>query len=144
METGGIKNPGPRFSNERSRFLEFHWTSDTPNGTVALSNHAYGLYGTFISLGGICNIQKSASMATGGRKIPGARFYEKDVLIFLKNHRTSDTHTGTLAQSNRANGLYKTFSTRAVFERSIRALGWQLGTANFRDHNFPKKTSWLY
>ena len=40
--------------------------------------------------------------------------------------------------------LTKLFSTMAVFERSIRVLGWQLGTAKIRDHDFPKKTSWLF
>ena len=37
----------------------------------------------------------------------------------------------------------KRCSTSAVVERSLEVLGWQLGTAKFRDHDFPKKTSWL-
>ena len=43
------------------------------------------------------NVNKIAGMATGDRKNPGARFYEKEVLIVLKIHRTSDIHMGTVA-----------------------------------------------
>ena len=34
---------------------------------------------------------------------------------------------------------------RAVFPRSLKVFGWQLGTAKFRDHDFrKKKTYWLF
>ena len=82
-------------------------------------------------------------MATRDRKMQEHDF-PKNRSLFLEIHRTSDAHMGTLAQSHRANGLYKKVFTRAVFDWSKRALGWQLGTANFRDHNLPKKTSWLF
>ena len=34
---------------------------------------------------------------SGAPKIPGARFSEKNVLIFFEIHRTSDTSRGSLA-----------------------------------------------
>ena len=110
MATRGSKNPAARFYEKKFRFFfKFHRTSDMHMGTPALSNHAYDLYGTFISLGGFCKVNKSAWIATGVVKIPGARFYEKEVPIVFKIHRTGDIHMGTLAQPKRANCLYKTF-----------------------------------
>ena len=99
----------------------------------------------FISQGGICNIHKSAWMATRGRKNPEARFYEKEVLIFFSNFFGPVTSIWVLSLPESAHlVLAKRFSTRAVFERSIRVLGWQLGTAKIHDYDFPKKTSWLF
>ena len=84
-------------------------------------------------------------MATGGRKVPGARFYEKKVLIFFSKFIGPVTSIWVLSLPETAHlVLAKRFSTRAVFERSIRVVGWQLGTTNFRDHDFPKKTAWLF
>ena len=81
---------------------------------------------------------------TGAAKC-GSTIFRKRSPGFFEFHRSSDTQMGTLALSNRLYGLYKTFPTRAWFKRSIRVLGWQLGTANFLDHVFPKKkTSRLF
>ena len=81
-------------------------------------------------------------MATGGRKIPGARFYEKKVLIFFSKFIGPVTSIWVLSLPETAHlVLAKRFSTRAVFERSIRVLGWQLGTANSGTMISPKKTS---
>ena len=48
-------------------------------------NHAYGLNGTSISQKNVCDVKKSACMATGGRKIPVAGF-SKEGVNFLKFH----------------------------------------------------------
>ena len=49
-QSGAPKIPGARFSERKCpEFFEIHRTSDTSMGSVALENHAYGLYGTFTS-----------------------------------------------------------------------------------------------
>ena len=51
MAARGPKIPGARLSEKKCRdFFEIHRTSETSMGSVALANHAYGLYGTFTSL----------------------------------------------------------------------------------------------
>ena len=53
MTTGGRKIQVARISNKSSRFFEMNWTSDTPESTVALSNHAYGLSRTLLATHGL-------------------------------------------------------------------------------------------
>ena len=49
-QSGAPKIPGARFSEKKCPdFFEIHRTSETSMGSVALRNHAYGLYGTFTS-----------------------------------------------------------------------------------------------
>ena len=49
-QSGAPKIPRARFSEKKCPdFFEIHRTSDTSMGSVALGNHAYGLYGTFTS-----------------------------------------------------------------------------------------------
>ena len=49
-QSGAPKIPGARFSEKKCPdFFEIHRTSDTSMVSVALGNHAYGLYGTFTS-----------------------------------------------------------------------------------------------
>ena len=50
-QSGSPKITGARFSEKKFLifFFEIHRTSDTSMVSVALGNHAYGLYGTFTS-----------------------------------------------------------------------------------------------
>ena len=41
---------------KKSRFFEIHRTSDTSMGSIALTNHAYGLYGISTSQGSVCKV----------------------------------------------------------------------------------------
>ena len=41
---------------KRPDFFEIHRTSDTSMGSVALCNHAYGLYGTFTIQSSDCKV----------------------------------------------------------------------------------------
>ena len=73
-------------------------------GYVSPWNHAYVLYGTSTSQGGVCKANWSAWMAGRGPKIPGPQFSEKNLPVF-EFHRTSDTPMGSAALWNHAYGL---------------------------------------
>ena len=63
-------------------------------------------------------------MATGGRKNPGAKFFEKAVMIF-EIHWTSDSPKITVALSNHAYGL----------RRALLAMHCLQGHSNCSDDN---------
>ena len=69
------------FPEKTSYFFEIHRTSDTSMGSLSLSNHACGLYGTFASQGSVSKVNYSVWMLARGLKTPGARFSEKNVLF---------------------------------------------------------------
>ena len=104
-QMGSAKSQEHDFRKKRSYiFFKIHRTSDIHMGTAAPLNHASGLYGTYISRGSVCKFNKSAWMATGGRKNPGARFSNESSRVF-KTHWTSDTPKSPIALSNQAHGL---------------------------------------
>ena len=81
-------------------------------GYVSPWNHAYVLYGTSTSQGGVCKANWSAWMAARGPKNPGAQFSEKNLPVF-EIHRTSDTSMGSVAPINHAYGLYGTSTSQS-------------------------------
>ena len=83
-QLGAAKSREQDFPKKTSRFFEVHWTNDTHMDTVAPSNRACGLCKTGTIQGSVDKFNKSAWMATNGRKNPGARFSEKKRPGFLK------------------------------------------------------------
>ena len=53
--------------------------------------------GLFLARSFFARSIKVLGWQSGSPKIPGARFSEKNVLIFFEIHRTSDTSRGSLA-----------------------------------------------
>ena len=57
LQPGSPKSREHDFPKKKtSRFFEILRTSDTSMGSVALCNHAIGLYGTFTSKSSVCNV----------------------------------------------------------------------------------------
>ena len=83
-------------------------------GSVALSNHAYGLSANSTSQSSDCKVIKSAWMAGRAPKIPGARFSRKKNVGFSEIHWTSDTSLVSLALWKEAYGLYGTFTSQSI------------------------------
>ena len=80
-------------------------------------------------------------MAARYPKTPGARFSEKNVLIFLK-FIESVTPLWVLYPSKiMLLGFPEPPLARAVLRRSNKVPGWQPGAPKFREHDLPKKTS---
>ena len=78
-------------------------------------------------------------MAARGPKIPGARFSEKNFLIFLKFMGPA-TPLWVLQPSEIMHmGFKELLLAIAVFARSINVLGWQPGAPKTREHDFQKK-----
>ena len=78
-------------------------------------------------------------MAIRGPKIPGARFSEKKIVLFL-NFIGPVTPPWVLYPPE----IMHRFSaecllTRAMFARSIKVSGGQPGAPKSREHDFPKK-----
>ena len=80
-------------------------------------------------------------MASRGPKIPGARFSEKKKknVLFL-NFIGPVTLPWVLYPSEiRRVGSPELALARAMFERSIKVIGWQSGAPKPREHDFPEK-----
>ena len=78
-------------------------------------------------------------MASRGPKIPGARFSEKKNVLFL-NFIGPVTLPWVLYPSEiRRVGSPELALARAMFERSIKVIGWQSGAPKPREHDFPEK-----
>ena len=82
-------------------------------------------------------------MASRDPRFPGARSSEKnpDFLRFI-----GPVTTLWVLQSSQTVHMVSTDSllARAMFTRLIRVLGWQPGTPEPREHDFPKKTSYFF
>ena len=85
MAGSGRKVPGAQFPEKEVLIFEFHWTIDSPMGTVAHSNRYYGLYLTSISQVSIYKVNKSNWMATRASEIPEYVLPKKDhdFLMFI-------------------------------------------------------------
>ena len=82
-------------------------------------------------------------MASRGPKIPGARFSEKKNVFFL-NFIGPVTPPWVLYPPEIMHmGSTGLFLARAVFEKSIKLLGWQPGAPKSREHHFPTKKNVL-
>ena len=55
-QPGAPKSREHDFPKKNSLFFEIQWTSDTSLGSVALRNHAFGLYGPFTSQSSVCKV----------------------------------------------------------------------------------------
>ena len=144
MATEGRKiPPGAVFSRKRSRFFEIPRTSGTSLGTVATPKCPYGLHGMFTSQGEICEVNKSAWIANRAAKC-SSRIFWKRGRIFLKFVGPVTSIWVLLLPETMHMVFKERLLAKKVFARSMKVFGWQLGTANFRDHEFPKKTPWLF
>ena len=78
-------------------------------------------------------------MAIRGPKIPGARFSEKKIVLFL-NFIGPVTPPWVLYPPEIMHlGSTELFLARAVFTRSIKVPGWQPGAPKPQEHDSPKK-----
>ena len=78
-------------------------------------------------------------MAARCPKIPGARFSEKNVLIFLKFIGPVTPLLVLYPSEIMHMGFTEQLRARAVFAKSIKVLAWQPGVPKSREHDFPKK-----
>ena len=84
-------------------------------------------------------------MATRGPKIPGARFSEKNVLIFFLKFIGPVKPRWVLQLSEIMHMVSaESLLARAVFTRSIKVLGWQPGAPKSRERDFPKKNVLIF
>ena len=84
-------------------------------------------------------------MASRGPKIPGARFSEKKNVFFLNFIGPVTPPWVLYPPEIMRMGSTGLFLARAVFEKSIKLLGWQPGAPKSREHHFPtKKTSFFF
>ena len=77
-----------------------------------------------------------------GPKTPGAQFSEKNVL-FLKFIGLVTPLWVLYPSEIMYMGSTEPLLASAVLARSIKVLGWQPGAPNFREHDFPKKSSFF-
>ena len=87
------------FPNKRFWFFEINLTSDTHIGTVALSNHAYGLYGTCNSQCSVFKVSKAASRSSKAWKIMKSFFLFYNIVHLSKIYHSSASLNGVLAVS---------------------------------------------
>ena len=83
-------------------------------------------------------------MAARGPKTPGARFSEKNVLIFFKFIDPVTPLWVLYPSEIMLVGSPEPPLAKAEFRRSIRVIGWQPGAPKPRQHDFPKKTSYFF
>ena len=78
-------------------------------------------------------------MASRGPKIPEARFSEKKRPSFLKFIEPVTPLWVLYPTEIKRVGFPEPALVRAVFEKSIKVLGWQPGAPKSREHDFQKK-----
>ena len=84
-------------------------------------------------------------MTSRGPKIPGARFSEKKTSFFLKFIGPVTPLLVLYPSEIMHMGFTGPLLARAVFARSIKVHGLQLGVPKSREHDFPKKkTSFFF
>ena len=80
-------------------------------------------------------------MSSRGRKITGARFNEKEVLIVSKVHRTSDIHMEFFGPSNRAYGFHGTSTSQHSFFEVNKSAWMATGAGKSQEQFSPEKRS---
>ena len=139
-QLGTAKVRDQDFPRKTSWLIGNHRTSDNHMGTAAPFNRAYGLYGASISQDHVCEVNKSAWMATEGRKTPGAGFSKKRSQ-FSEIPCASGTSLGTAALSNCPYGLYGMFTNQNQICKVNRSPWMTNRGRKMREHGFPKKRS---
>ena len=126
MTTGGRKIQEARFSNKSSRFFEMHWTSDTPETTVALEPRIWSLQNT------TSHALFTRSLKMHGCQVGAAKPREHDLTkkksYFFSKYIGPVTSIWTFSVPQTVHMVFtERLLARTMFARSIKVLGWQLG-----------------